>query len=102
AATVDRWLAEGALVRDARPAMYVYEQRAKIEGRWVSRRCVFAATRLHRPEEGIVRPHEATLTAAREERLRLQRATNMNVSPIFAAFADPKHEGRDILAAVAQ
>ena len=102
AASVDRWLKEGALVRDARPALYVYEQRAKIEGHWVSRRCVFARTRLHRPEEGLVRPHEATLTGPREERLRLQRATNMNVSPIFAAFEDPAHTVRDILSAAAQ
>ena len=56
--TLDGWLKDKALVRDSAPALYVYEQRAKIEGKWVSRRCVFARTRLHRPEEGIVRPHE--------------------------------------------
>ena len=102
ARTVDRWLADGALVRDARPALYVYEQRARIEGHTHSRRLVFARTRLHRPEEGIVRPHEATLTGPREERLQLQRATRMNVSPIFATFLDPAHEARDLLAATAQ
>ena len=100
--TLDAWLKDGALVRDARPALYVYEQRAKIEGRWVSRRCVFARTRLHRPEEGIVRPHEMTLSGPREERLRLIRATRTNLSPIFATFLDPSHAARDLIVAVAQ
>ncbi len=100
--TLDAWLKDGALRRDAQPALYVYEQRAKIEGRRVSRRCVFARTRLHRPEEGIVRPHEATLSGPREERLRLIRATRTNISPIFATFLDPAHAARDLIAAVAQ
>ena len=100
--TLDRWVRERALVRDAQPALYVYEQRAKIEGRWVSRRCVFARTRLHRPEEGVLRPHEATLAGPREERLRLIRATRTNISPIFATFLDPTHAARDLIAATAQ
>ncbi|MEI7925191.1 MAG: DUF1015 domain-containing protein [Chloroflexota bacterium] len=99
--TLDGWLKDKALVRDAAPALYVYEQRAKIEGKWVSRRCVFARTRLHRPEEGIVRPHEATLSGPREERLRLIRATRTNISPIFATFLDPTHAAGDLIAKVA-
>ena len=99
--TLDAWLKDKALVRDATPALYVYEQRAKIEGHWVSRRCVFARTRLHRPEEGIVRPHEATLSGPREERLRLIRATRTNISPIFATFLDPTHAASDLIAKVA-
>ncbi|MFA7250282.1 MAG: DUF1015 domain-containing protein [Dehalococcoidia bacterium] len=100
--TLDGWLKDGALVRDAHPALYVYEQRAKIEGRWVIRRSFFARTRLHRPEEGIVRPHEATLSGPREERLRLIRATRTNISPVFGMFLDPSHVARDVVAAVAR
>jgi len=100
--TLDAWLKDGAVVRDSTPALYVYEQHVRIEGRWVNRRCVFARTRLHRPEEGIVRPHEATLSGPREERLRLIRATRTNISPIFATFLDPAHAARDLIASVAQ
>lgn len=100
--TLDGWLKDRAVVRDAQPALYVYEQHAKIEGRWVSRRCVFARTRLHRPEEGIVRPHEATLSGPREERLRLIRAARTNISPIFATFLDPAHAARDLIAGAVQ
>ena len=64
------WTKDGALTRDAKPAYYVYEQRAKIPTgtggtRTVSRRCFFARTRLHQPEEGIVRFHEATMAGPR-------------------------------------
>ncbi|MEX1021814.1 MAG: DUF1015 domain-containing protein, partial [Dehalococcoidia bacterium] len=101
-----QWTAEGILRRDPKAAFYVYEQRAKIPtaggSRTVSRRCFFARTRLHRPEEGIVRPHEATLAGPREERLRLLRATRTNISPIFGMFLDPSGDARGVLAEVAR
>ncbi len=98
---LERWQRDGVLLRDAQPAYYVYEQRVAIQGRTVHRRCFFARTRLHHPEEGIIRPHEATLAAPREERLRLLRATRTNISPPFAMFPDPTHTARDLLRTVA-
>lgn len=101
------WSQDGALTRDATPAYYVYEQRAKIPTgtggtRTVSRRCFFARTRLHRPEEGIIRPHEATLTGPREERMRLLQATKVNISPVFGMFLDPSGDAKRLLAEVAK
>jgi uncharacterized protein (DUF1015 family) len=96
------WTSEAVLKRDARPALYVYEQRAKIQGRTVSRRSFFARCRLHRPEEGILRPHEATLSGPREERLRLIRATRTNISPIFGTFVDSGRRAATLLAEVAK
>jgi len=99
---IREWTKEGVLERDAKPAFYVYEQRALIQGRTVSRRCFFARTRLHRPEEGILRPHEATLAGPREERLRLLRATHTNISPVFATFLDPEGSAKALLATIAK
>ncbi|MEX2032930.1 MAG: DUF1015 domain-containing protein, partial [Dehalococcoidia bacterium] len=101
------WQSAGALKRDARRAFYVYEQRVQVPtpdggSRTVSRRCFFARTRLHRPEEGIVRPHEATLTGPREERLQLLRATRTNISPIFGMFLDPSGAAKALLAEIAR
>ncbi|MCK9494053.1 MAG: DUF1015 domain-containing protein, partial [Dehalococcoidia bacterium] len=70
--------------------------------RTVSRRCFFARTRLHRPEEGIIRPHEATLTGPREERMRLLQATKTNISPVFGMFLDPSGDAKRLLAEVAK
>jgi uncharacterized protein (DUF1015 family) len=99
---IEAWQREGVLVRDRQPAFYVYEQRARIAGAVHSRRCFFARTRLHRPEEGIIRPHEATLSAPREERLHLLRATRTNISPPFSMFVDAEQAARDLLARVAR
>ncbi len=96
------WTGDAVLKRDAKPAYYVYEQRAKVQGRTVSRRSFFARCRLHRPEEGILRPHEATLSGPREERLRLIRATRTNISPVFGTFVDGGGRASRLLAEVAQ
>ena len=104
---IAQWNKDGALRRDAKAAYYVYEQRAKIPtgtggSRTVSRRCFFARTRLHRPEEGIIRPHEATLTGPREERMKLLHATKTNISPVFGMFLDPSGDAKKLLAEVAK
>ena len=102
ASTLTSWQRDGALTRDAKPAYYVYEQRARIEGAWVTRRAFFARTRLHRPEEGILRPHEATIAGPRADRLALIRATRTNISPVFGMFLDPQQTARNLLAEVAK
>ena len=46
AATLRRWLSEGVLVRDEKPALYVYHQTYRHGGREYTRRKVFAVMRL--------------------------------------------------------
>ena len=106
ATLLKQWQSKGALQRDTKRAYYVHEQRARIPApdggtRTISRRCFFARTRLHRPEEGIVRPHEATLSGPREERLKLLRATRTNISPVFGMFLDPSGDAKKLLASIA-
>ena len=96
------WQREGALTRDAKPAYYAYEQRARIDGAWVTRRAFFARCRLHRPDEGILRPHEATIAGPRADRLALIKATYTNISPVFGMFLDPDRTARDLLAEIAK
>ena len=92
-----RWQTEGVLRRDPAPAYYVYEQRFSVHGEIHTRRCFFARLRLHPPEDGAVRPHEATMPGPVEDRLQLLRATVTNVSPIFAMFDDDGGTARAIL-----
>ena len=93
------WEASGVLRRDGAPVYYAYEQRFAVPGqaRTETRRVFFARLRISPREDGIVRPHEATLSAAKEDRLKLLRATRTNVSPIFAMFADPTRAASRIL-----
>ena len=92
-----RWQSEGVLRRDEAPDYYVYEQRFNVQGAISTRRCFFARLRLHPPQDGVVRPHEATMPGPVEDRLRLLRATHTNVSPIFAIFEDGEGTARAIL-----
>jgi len=86
------WHAEGVLVDDEAPAIYVVEQSWEHEGRHIRRRGFVAAVRLHPFSDCVVLPHERTLPKALADRLELTRATAANLSQIFGLFSDPAGE----------
>ena len=88
------WREDGILVRDERPALYLYRQTYRVEGEAEDRQRdgIFAAVRLEDPDAGVVRPHERTLEGPKADRLKLTRATGANLSPIFGLFSDPDGE----------
>jgi len=84
------WQSEGTLVRDRSPALYYYEQEFTIPGRGAFvRKGFLGALRLSAFGEGTVFPHEKTHSRPKEDRLRLMRATQAHMSPIFALYSDP-------------
>ncbi len=83
------WLQQGALQRDAEPHFYVYDQEFTLDSKRLRRRAVFAALRVEEWEKRIVLPHEHTAAKAKEDRLRLLRATRTHLSPIMAMYRDP-------------
>jgi uncharacterized protein (DUF1015 family) len=97
AALLARWREEGALVRDADPAFYRYEQTflppASVEGsRRITRRGFLALVRVVPFADRVVLPHERTLSGPKEDRLKLFRATGTNLSPGFMLYRDPQDE----------
>lgn len=86
--TLERWLTGGILKEDE-PSVYLYEQRFPMNGAQVTRMSVIARLRLTPWEEGVVLPHEDTLTGPKVDRLRLMRATACNLSPVYLVFDDP-------------
>jgi uncharacterized protein (DUF1015 family) len=87
-ATLDRWLAEGILTVDAEPAFYLYDQEFFQGGRLLHRRSLLARVRLEPWAKGVVRPHEHTLIAPKEDRLQLLRHCRTSFSPVFALYRD--------------
>ncbi len=85
-----RWQNQRILQEDKEPAYYGYEQRFMIGTQAVFRRGFFAALKLETPGKGDVRPHERTFPKHKEDRLKLMRATQSNISPIFGIFAGRK------------
>ena len=88
AADLRRWLAEGVLAHDERPALYLYDQEFRHQGTAYRRRCLLARLRLEEWATGVVRPHENTMARPKEDRLDLLRATRANLSPILTLYRD--------------
>jgi uncharacterized protein (DUF1015 family) len=100
AATLDAWLQDGAIVRDAEPALWTLTQDyTGPDGRSLTRHGVFARVRVEDYGPGRIRPHERTHPGPKEDRLRLTRATKANLSPIFSLYDDPSGAGAAVLAA---
>ncbi len=91
------WLADGTLIRDQKPALYVYHQRFAHDGRSITRRMFFARLRLEPFGTGTVFPHEQTFGGPKEDRLMLTRATQCNLSPIFGLYPDARNKVAAVL-----
>ena len=98
ASTLERWRAEGAVVRDEEPALWTLTQDyTGPDGRKLTRHGVFARVRVEDYGPGRIRPHERTHPGPKEDRLRLTRATKANLSPIFSLYDDPSHASGRVL-----
>lgn len=95
--TLQSWLKAGVLKRDKRPALYPYAQTYQHNGRTYHRRGLIALVRLAPFGKGHVVPHEKTYKGPIEDRLKLMRATRMQLSPIFGLFSDSRHEVNNAL-----
>lgn len=94
---LEAWKESGVLVRDPEPTVtFVEETFRGPDGRERTRRGFLSLVKLHHFGEGIVFPHEFTLSAPKEDRFRLMRATKMSLSPVFLLYDLP---GDDITAA---
>jgi uncharacterized protein (DUF1015 family) len=100
AETLERWQQEGAVVRDAEPALWTLTQEyTGPDGRHLTRHGVFARVRVEDYGPGRIRPHERTHPGPKEDRLKLTRATKANLSPIFSLYDDPTGATAAVLAA---
>jgi uncharacterized protein (DUF1015 family) len=88
AAILQRWRESEIFVQDD-AAFYVYEQEFRVPGtnEVLQRRGVLGALQLEEFGEGV-QPHEHTLSGPKQDRLKLLRATQTNISPIFGLFGD--------------
>jgi len=83
------WQTEEILIRDSRPALYALEQTyATPGGETRTRRGLCAALQLTGFDEGIILPHERTLSGPKVDRLNLTRATAAAWEHIFILYPD--------------
>jgi uncharacterized protein (DUF1015 family) len=89
AATLRDWLRDDVLLQDSARGLYVYHQEFEAEGRRYTRRGLLARVRLEPFGTGRIYPHEETMSGPKADRLKLFRATAMNLSPVFGLYPDP-------------
>lgn len=77
----------GDLVRDARPAFYLYHATHGPPESRATMRAMFCRLRLD-PAHAEVKPHEKTLRRAKRDRLHLRVATQCDVEPIWLLYRD--------------
>ncbi len=91
------WLAEGVLVTDPDPALYVYHQQYDYEGHTYTRRGFMARMRISPFGQGRVFPHEHTKGGPKMDRLMLTVVCKANLSQIFGLYPDPNCETQAVL-----
>src|ERR1700690_263427 len=96
AAYLRQWQAEGALLRDDKPAIYLYTQEFKRpgdpSGATEERRGFIALGQVEDYDRKVVFRHEQTLTKPKADRLNLLRATQAHCEQIFMLYDDPANE----------
>ncbi|HUO08677.1 MAG TPA: DUF1015 domain-containing protein [Phycisphaerae bacterium] len=96
--TMRMWLEAGILKQDEKPAIYAYQQTYTYAGNTYKRRGFFCRVRLEDfGETSTIHPHEQTFSGPKEDRLKLMRATQANLSPVFGLYDDPKNDVTDLL-----
>jgi len=89
-AYLEEWLRRGVLMQDNERSLYFYEQVFTLQGEKKTRLGVIALMRLDdEGQDRSVYPHEHTHTAPKEDRLKLLKSVEANLSPIFTVFSDP-------------
>ncbi len=94
--TFNDWIADKVLTQDALPSMYAYYQEYVVEGQTRIQRGLIALLDLEKAGSGII-PHEHTLAAPKQDRLRLMRSTEGNEDFIYMLYADEKLKVNHIL-----
>ncbi len=87
---LDSWRRESVIVRDDQPSLWALEQDyTGPDAQRRTRRGLLGRVRVESYGAGRIRPHERTHPGPKQDRLRLTRATQTNLSPIFSLLSDP-------------
>jgi uncharacterized protein (DUF1015 family) len=94
--TLTAWRSGGVLQQDTRRALYPYMQTYTYAGKTFNRRGFICLVKLTPFGEDVI-PHEKTYQGPIEDRMKLMRATGMQLSPIFGLFNDPRGKVTELL-----
>lgn len=92
--TLDTWIKNKVIVRDPKPAIYVYYQYFNLPGDRKSycRKGFITFIKAYDWDEKVILRHENTIPKAVNDREALLHETQLNVSPTHGLFTDPYFE----------
>ena len=99
ARTLKDWKESGVLVKDSKPAIYVYHQLYTVDGQEYCRKGFMAGCEAVPFGVGMVFPHELTMSGPKLDRLMLTTACKTNFSQIFGLYPDADNEVQNLLEA---
>lgn len=85
---LNNWFEEGVLIKEDKPAIYIYEEEFTAYGERKSIKGIICRVKIEEFSKGVILPHEFTLSKAKEDRLNLMKATNCNFSQIYSLYMD--------------
>ena len=91
-----KWLEEGVLQKDVKPAIYYLKQEFKlVDSGLIVRRGFISLIKLD--DYKYVLPHEKTLSGPKKDRLKLLESCRSNFSPVFTFYSDPEKAANRIV-----
>jgi uncharacterized protein (DUF1015 family) len=91
---LQQWQAEGCLLRDPAPGIYVYYQyfRLPADPKPYCRKGFICKIRLYDWDQNVILRHENTMPGSVKEQVELLAATRLNVSPTHGLYTDKSFE----------
>ncbi len=97
---LDDWLSSGILVRDKKPAIYLYEQRLEYHHATYANRGFVVQMRLCDIEEGPVMPCEEAVLKNKVDRSQLLSAVRANISMVNCMYIENERAITDCMQAI--
>ncbi len=95
--TLNKWINDGILAQDENESIYIYEEKFSVKGVNYAFKGFTCYAQLHEFSEGIILPHEQTLSKAKTDRLNLLKTTGCSFSQIYSLYSDPSHKTSGLL-----
>lgn len=95
--TFKAWQQNGILSTDDVPSLYIYEEKFSVKGVDYAFKGFVCYVKLAEFSEGIVLPHEETLSKAKTDRFNLINATGCSFSQIYSLYSDKNGDTARIL-----
>ncbi len=89
---LESWLEKGIIARDEEECIFVYGEDFEVKGERFSLKGIICLCKLYPFSEGVVLPHENTLSGAKADRFELMKSTLCNFSSIYGLYVDEEAE----------